>query len=79
MWSEDASFDAWLVYNIWQVSNPDLADLVPLSPRWVVYRDCGVALTARGRQREHARQFARFLQSPAGARIFAKWGWMTGR
>ena len=79
MWSEDASWDAWLVYNIWQVSNPDLADLVPLSARWVVYRDCGVALTAKGRQREHARQFARFLQSPAGARIFAKWGWMTGR
>lgn len=79
MWSEDASYDAWLVYNIWQVSNPDLADLVPLAPKWVVYRDCGVALTAKGRRREHARQFAQFLQSQRGARIFAKWGWMTGK
>lgn len=79
MWSEDSTYDAWLVYNIWQVANPELADLVPLSSRWVVYRDCGVALTAKGGRREHARQFAQFLQSPAGARIFAKWGWMTGK
>lgn len=79
MWTEDARFDAWLVYNIWQVANPGIADVVPLAPRWVVYRDCGVALTTKGRQRAHARQFAAYLQSPAGARIFAMWGWMTGR
>ncbi len=79
LWTENPSYDAWLVYNIWQVANRELADLVPLSPKWVVYRDSGVALTAKGRSREHARQFAQFLQSPAGARIFGRWGWMTPR
>lgn len=43
-----------------------------------IYRDAGVALTVKGREREHARQFAAYLESPAGARVFAKWGWMTG-
>ena len=78
-WTNDASFDAWLIWNIWQVANPSLADVVPLSKRWVIYRDAGVALTAKGRNRDSAKQFAAYLQSPAGAGIFAKWGWMTGK
>ena len=52
--------------------------MVPLAERWRIYRDAGVALTVKGREREHARQFAAYLESPAGARVFAKWGWMTG-
>ena len=74
-WTEDASLDAWLIWNIWQVANPELADLVPLASRWVVHRDCGTALTRRGRRRPVAAAFAEFLQSPEGARIFARWGW----
>ena len=77
-WTNDSSFDAWLIWNIWQVANPSLADIVPLSRRWVIYRDAGVALTAKGRDRESARGFAAFLQSPEGARIFRTWGWMAG-
>lgn len=78
LWTRDTTFDAWLIWNIWQVSNPNLADVVPLAREWLVYRDCGVALTTRGRSRTHARQFAEFLQSADGARIFGRWGWMTG-
>ena len=76
-WTSDPSLDVWLIWNIWQVANPTLADVVPLSRQWVIYRDAGVALTVKGRTRDSARRFATFLRSPAGARIFAKWGWMT--
>ena len=76
-WTNDPSFDAWLIWNIWQVANPTLADVVPLSRRWVVYRDAGVALTVKGATRAAARRFAAFLRSPAGARSFARWGWLT--
>jgi accessory colonization factor AcfC len=77
-WTSDSTFDVWLIWNIWQVANPALADVVPVSERWRVYRDFGVALTMKGRDRALARQFTAFLASPAGARIFAKWGWSTG-
>ena len=76
-WVADTSFDAWIIWNVWQVANPEVADLIPVAPRWRVYRDAGVALTGRGRTRRHAREFVTFLQSPDGARIFARWGWIT--
>ena len=75
-WTNDLSFDAWLIWNIWQVANPTLADVVPLSRQWVVYRDAGVALTMKGTTRASARRFVTFLRSPQGAKAFARWGWM---
>ena len=69
-WTGDSTFDAWLIWNIWQVANPTLAEAVPLAERWRVYRDAGVALTVKGQDRTHAREFVEFLGSPAGARIF---------
>lgn len=77
MWEDQPELDAWLIWNIWQVANPQLADLVPVSEEWVVYRDCAVALTGRGSEQQMAPEFAEFLESPEGARIFAAWGWMT--
>ncbi|HYD52237.1 MAG TPA: substrate-binding domain-containing protein [Gemmatimonadaceae bacterium] len=76
-WTDDRSFDAWLIWNIWQVANPELADVVPLAPQWLVYRDCGVALTRRGVDRSVARAFVAHLRSAEGARVFARWGWRT--
>ncbi|MCY7354076.1 MAG: extracellular solute-binding protein [Lysobacter sp.] len=76
-WEADSSIDAWLIWNIWQVANPKLADLVEIEPEYRIYRDAGVALTRRGRSQPHAQAFADFLASPKGAAIFAKWGWMT--
>ena len=29
-WVEKTDLDAWLIWNIWQVANKDLADLVPI-------------------------------------------------
>lgn len=76
-WTVDSSFDAWLIWNVWQVANPKLADVVSVAERWRIYRDAGVALTMKGRERAHAREFVTFLESPVGASIFKRWGWVA--
>lgn len=75
VWTERPDLDAWIVFNIWQVANPKLADLVPVSKDYVVYRSTGTALTARGKEKPEAARFVEFLRSRQGAAIFAKWGW----
>jgi accessory colonization factor AcfC len=77
IWTENKDIDAWFIWNIWQVANSDLADLVPMSKKYVLYRDCGVALTKQGKDKDLAKKFYEFVQSEDGARIFAKWGWIT--
>lgn len=74
-WTQHPDIDAWLIWNIWQVSNPTLAQVVPLEEPFRIYRDAGVVLTSRGKSAAEARGFVDFLESPAGAAIFAKWGW----
>lgn len=76
-WIEREDIDVWLIWNIWQVSNPTLADVVPIEPQYVIYRDSGVAVTERGSANPVARQFVDFLKSDEGAAIFARWGWMS--
>ncbi|MFC5505687.1 substrate-binding domain-containing protein [Bosea massiliensis] len=75
-WVEDSSLDAWLIWTIWQVANPTLADVVEVEPDLRIYRDTGIALTKRGQMRPEAKGFVEFLASAEGQRIFAKWGWM---
>ncbi len=74
-WVQHPEVDAWIIYNIWQVANPTLADLVSVSPRYVVYRDGGIALTRAGAARPAARDFVQFLRTKEGAAIFKRWGW----
>jgi accessory colonization factor AcfC len=76
-WIDRKEIDAWVIYNIWQVANPTLADLVPVSKDFVIYRSSGAALTRKGSERALAKEFVAFLQSREGAAIFRKWGWMT--
>ena len=76
-WIEKPEIDVWLIWNIWQVSNPSLAEIVNIEPEYAIYRDTGVVLTTLGKAKVTARQFVDFLASPDGARIFKKWGWMT--
>ncbi|MEM5388748.1 extracellular solute-binding protein [Paraburkholderia phymatum] len=78
-WMAQPDIDAWLIWNIWQVSNPSLAETVPIEPRYAIYRDTGVAVTKHGAENPAAQQFVDFLRSDAGAAIFAHWGWVTGR
>lgn len=76
-WVDNSEMDVWLIWNIWQVSNPTLADVVTIEPEYAVYRDTGVVLTTQGKTKDAAQQFIDFLSSPAGAEIFRKWGWIA--
>lgn len=74
-WEEDNSYDAWLVFNIWGVSNPKIGQIVPIEPQLVIYRDTGVALTQQSLNNPEAKSFIEFLSSPQGTKIFKKYGW----
>jgi accessory colonization factor AcfC len=74
-WIDDRSIDAWLIWNIWQVANRDLADVVRIEPRYAIYRDSGIALTRQGQAKPQAKAFVDFLLSPEGRAIFRRWGW----
>lgn len=74
-WQAQPSINAWIIFPIWAVAHPGVADVVSLSPPYLVYRDCGVALTHKGEQHADARAFLDFLSGPEGRRIFIKYGW----
>jgi accessory colonization factor AcfC len=76
-WTQDKSLDAWLIWSIWQVSNPASADQMAIEPEYRIYRDAGVVLTQRGTARTEAKDFAAYLAPADGAKIFAKWGWIN--
>lgn len=76
-WQEDPSIQAWLIYNIWAVAHPGVAQVVPLEPHYRLYRDCGVGLTARGEASAAARAFVAFLKGAQGRAIFEHWGWQS--
>jgi accessory colonization factor AcfC len=78
-WTEDNSLDAWLIWSIWQVANPQLAEQVAIEPPYAIYRDTGVALTRLGETRPMAKEFVSFLASAEGAAIFKKNGWVTDK
>lgn len=76
-WLADPSVDAWIIWGIWQKANPAVADAVAVERRFRIYRDTATALTLRGKTKAESAGFINFLRSPAGAAIFAKWGWIT--
>lgn len=76
-WQDDTSLDAWLIWNIWQHANPQLADVVAIEPRYRIHRDCGIVVTRHGAGKPQARAFAEFLESPEARAIFAEHGWIT--
>jgi accessory colonization factor AcfC len=76
-WMEQPEIDAWLIWNIWQISNPSVADVVEIEPEYAIFRDTAVVLTTQGKTKDAAQQFVDFLSSPDGARIFRKWGWVA--
>jgi accessory colonization factor AcfC len=75
-WVADRSIDVWLTWTIWQGDDPGLADIVAIEPELRIYRDAGIALTRRGQDKTSAKEFVKFLASPAGASIFQKRGWI---
>lgn len=76
-WIDQPEIDVWLIWNIWQVANPSLAEVVSIDADYAVFRDTGVALTTAGKTKAAAKDFVEFLASPDGAAIFKKWGWIA--
>lgn len=76
-WIEDPSLDAWIIWSIWGVANPQLAEAVEVEPAYRIYRDTGVAMTRQGSARGITSEFVSFLASAEGAAIFRNWGWLT--
>lgn len=76
-WIDERQIDAWLIWNIWEVANPEIADVVEIEPDYAIYRDTNVVLTTHGKSKQSAKAFVEFLGSPEGASIFKKWGWTT--
>ncbi len=76
-WIEKPEIDAWLIWKIWQVANPKLAEVIKIEPEYAIYRDTGVVLTTQGKTKKTSQQFIDFLSSPEGAKIFRKWGWIA--
>lgn len=77
-WINDPSLDAWIIWNIWQVANPTLADVVPIESEYAIYRDTGIVATGKGETNPAAMEFIAFVKSANGAAIFQRWGWLAG-
>jgi accessory colonization factor AcfC len=77
IWNSDMSYDAWLIWTIWQKESPASADIVETEKENTIYRSCGVAVTNRSQHKAIVRDFADFLQSTEGQGIFRKWGWIV--
>jgi accessory colonization factor AcfC len=77
IWITDRSIDVWLTWTIWQGDDPGLAEIIAIEPELRIYRDAGIALTRRGQDKATAKEFIKFLESPAAAAIFQKRGWIV--
>lgn len=77
LWNSDTSYDAWLIWTIWQKESPASADLINIEPEHTIYRSCGIAITNRSEQKALAKEFVDFILSSEGKRIFVKWGWIA--
>lgn len=73
-WMTDPSLDAWIIWNIWQVANPTLADMVPVESEYAIYRDTGIVATRKGETNPAAMEFIAFVKSADDAGIFQRWG-----
>jgi accessory colonization factor AcfC len=76
-WIENKDLDAWIIWNIWQVANPELAQTVEVERDHRIYRDTGVVLTERGKNNQAAIAFQTFLQSTEARGFFANAGWIV--
>jgi accessory colonization factor AcfC len=75
IWTTNQDLDAWLIWNHWQIDNPDIADMVSTEPELTIYRSTSIGLTTVGAAKPAAAAFVDYLQSDAAAAIFDAHGW----
>ncbi len=76
LWDERQDIDAYVTWNIWHMPLRNRAQLISVSDKWKVFRQCSIALTEHGKSKASATRFIEFLTSPEGARVFESWYWM---
>lgn len=76
-WTEHPEVDAWVIWNVFHVTNPELGDALAIETPYATYRDTAAVITLRGHANPAAEKFLAFLESPSGAQIFASKGWLT--
>jgi accessory colonization factor AcfC len=74
-WLATPEIDAWLIWNHWQIANPDIADQVPVEPELTIWRSTDIALTQSGQKLPVAAEFVEFMRSAEGEAVFKRWGW----
>lgn len=74
-WIENKEFDAWVIWNIWQIENAALADQVTIEQDILIWRPMAIAVTTSSQHRDSAARFAAFLEGGEGAQIFRRHGW----
>ncbi|EIJ34494.1 substrate-binding domain-containing protein [Thiothrix nivea] len=74
-WLEKPELDAWLIWNHWQIDNPEIADAVAVEPELTIWRATGVALTDRGEKLPAASEFVAYVKSAQGEAVFKQHGW----
>jgi accessory colonization factor AcfC len=74
-WISNKDIDVWISWNIWQISNSQLADFIELEDKYTIYRDFGIVPTKKGKQKEISKLFIEFLLSEEAKPIFKKYGW----
>lgn len=74
-WKEDASLDAWIIWNHWHLQNQDISDMVKIEDKYNIYRATSIGFTSKGLQNEAAKEFYNYLDSPEAEKIFKTFGW----
>lgn len=74
-WRSMPELDAWITFESWHYRLKEETDLVRLPESQRVHRGTPIAITTISPEKALARDFIRWLKSPAGKAIFLKWGW----
>ena len=74
-WIEDPAVDAWIIWNIWQLENADIADAVAIEPDVLIYRSMAIAPVTTSLKSSEVQRFATWLAGPDAQSIFTRHGW----
>lgn len=74
-WKTETVYDAWIIYASWHYRLKDHTQLIKIPAAETVYRGTPIAITTLSDQKDDAKKFISFLQTPTVHAIFKKWGW----